>query len=93
MLAFFLYILCYKIVLRHLCFLHFFFQSYSKDIDALPEALVGRVALLPELEDSRASNAVKSYIHGFNRWQLWALSNGSGGKDILPGKAFHVALY
>ena len=52
---------------------------------------MGKVTLLPELlKDSRASNTVKSYIRGFNRW---ALSNSLGGKGSLPGKAFHVALY
>ncbi|MEW8547431.1 MAG: hypothetical protein AB2693_28320, partial [Candidatus Thiodiazotropha sp.] len=53
--------------------------------------MIGSVALLPELlKDSRASNTVKSYIHGLSRWKLCALSNGLGGKDILPARAFHA---
>ena len=52
------------------------------------------MTLLPELlRDSRASNTAKSYNRGFQRWRNWALANGLGGKDILPAKAFNVALY
>ena len=76
------------------CFIHFFFQSFSNDIGGLPKELADRLALLPELlKDSRASSTVKSYHSGFIRWKKWALSNELGSKDVLPAKAFHVALY
>ena len=59
-----------------------------------PHALMGQMALLPGLlKDSRASTTVRKYIHRFDKWKLWALSNGLGSKDILPAKAFNVALY
>ena len=71
-----------------------FFQSFSNDIGGLPKELADRVALLPELlKYSRASSTVKSYHSGFVRWKNWALINGLGSKDVLPAKAFHVALY
>ena len=77
-----------------LLFLHFFFQKYSQDIDGLPGTLAEKVILLPGLiRDSRAKNTAKSYNRGFQRWRNWVLANGLGGKNILPAKVFHVALY
>ena len=58
----------------------------------VPHALMGQVTLLPELlKNSRASTNVREYIHSFDKWKLWALSNGLGSKDILPAKVFNVA--
>ena len=76
------------------CFTNLFFQSYAEDIDVLPEVLVGKISLLPDLlRQSRSGNTSMSYRRGFKRWSSWALSNGLTSRDILPAKAFHVALY
>ena len=46
--------------------LNLFFQNYAVDIKTIPDALMGQVALLSELlKDTRASTAVRKYIHGF----------------------------
>lgn len=63
-------------------------------MDELPDVLVEKVSLLPELlEESRAKSTCENYKRGFRRWEAWALSNGLNSKDILPAKAFHVAIY
>ena len=55
---------------------------------------MGEVSFLPQLlKGSRADSTSASYNRGFLRWKRWLLSNGLGGKDALPAKAFHVALY
>lgn len=56
--------------------------------------LAGKVVLLPDiLMASRASATSRKYEQGFNRWKKWGLGNGLGSGDILPAKAFPVALY
>lgn len=75
-------------------FLRLFFRSYGEGIEELPDVLVDRVSLLPELlEGSRAKSTCDSFRRGFRRWAAWALSNGLTSRDILPAKAFHVAIY
>lgn len=88
----------YKIIFgsyfSHSWYIHLFFQSYSEDIEQLPDVLADKVSLLPDLlKDSRAENTCSAYKRGFKRWRCWALSNGLESKDALPARAFHVALY
>ena len=76
------------------CFLRLFLQSYNDETAQLPDVLVDKVSLLTELlEGSRAESTCISYKRGFRRWAAWALGNGLAREDILPAKAFHVALY
>jgi integrase len=71
-----------------------FFQTHQDEIDELPDVLVDRVTLLPEiLLQSRAESTRKSYTNAFNRWRKWAISNGIGSGDILPARALPVAVY
>lgn len=63
-------------------------------MDGLPEALIDKMDLLPDLlMESRSQNTSISYFRGFNKWKQWAYSNGLGSGDILPARALHVALY
>ena len=63
-------------------------------MDGLPEALVGKMDLLPDLlMESKSQNTSISYFRGFNKWRQSAHSNGLGSGDILPARALHVALY
>ena len=74
--------------------IHLFFQIFDSEIKDLPSAVVGKVSQLPDLlNESRASNTVSNYRTGFLRWKKWALSNGFAERDVLPARAFHVALY
>lgn len=69
-------------------------QSYADDIAELPDVLVERASLIPDLlRCSRADNTSISYKRGFNRWKQWALSHGLEVRDVLPAKPFHVAIY
>ncbi|KAH3784266.1 hypothetical protein DPMN_162220 [Dreissena polymorpha] len=64
------------------------------EIQALPEVLVDRMELLPDiLRKSRAGSTCSIYEYAFMRWRNWALSNQLGGGEILPANAFPVALY
>ncbi|CAC5383937.1 unnamed protein product [Mytilus coruscus] len=45
------------------------------------------------LSESRAVSTTKGYYHSFLRWKNWATLNGIENGDILPTKAFHVAIY
>lgn len=75
-------------------FIHVFFQTHADDIRTLPEALADRVHLLPDiLRRSRASSTDKKYIGAFSRFYKWAIMNGMRSRDILPAKAFTVAIY
>ena len=70
------------------------FQKYADDVDGLPEALAGQMALLSELLlESRSQSTNKSYLQGFKKWKQWAISNGLGSRDILPARALHAAIY
>ena len=69
-------------------------QSHKDEIEALPDALAGKVDLLPGyLVSSRAANTSKKYEYGFMRWKTWASQSGLGSGDILPAKDISVALY
>ena len=73
---------------------HIFFQVYAEDIRELPEVLADRVHLLPEvLRKSRSDSTDKKYSSAFVRFHKWALCNGLRSGDILPAKAFTVAIY
>ena len=73
---------------------HIFFQVYAEDIRELPEVLADRVHLLPEvLRKSRSDSTDKKYSSAFVRFHKWALCNGLRSRDILPAKAFTVAIY
>ena len=86
--------MCDMVFINAFVCIHLFFNSYGAAIDQLPDVLVDKVSLLTELlEGSRANSTCMSYKRGFKRWAAWALSNGLSGEDILPAKAFHVALY
>lgn len=75
-------------------FLHLFFRNDGEDVEELPDILVDRVSLLPELlEGSRAKSTCDFYKRGFQRWAAWTLSNGLTSRDILPAMAFRVAVY
>ncbi|KAH3728136.1 hypothetical protein DPMN_054083 [Dreissena polymorpha] len=64
------------------------------EIQALPEVLADRVELLPDiLRKSRADSTCSKYEYAFMRWRNWALGNQLGSGEILPAKAFPVALY
>ena len=77
-----------------LCFIHLFFQSYSGEIENLPDVLVDKVPSIPEiLKDARADSTTKSYNRSFMRWKRWALGNSVGEKDIFPANAFVFAIY
>lgn len=71
-----------------------FFQRYNDDVEGLPDVLADKISLLPELlSETRAKSTCTSYKRAFKRWSSWALCNGLTSRDILPAKAFHVALY
>lgn len=73
---------------------HIFFQVYADDIRELPEVLADRVHLLPEvLRKSRSDSTDKKYSSAFVRFHKWGLCNGLRSRDILPAKAFTVAIY
>ena len=81
-------------VSNFLFFVHIFFQTHADDIRELPEVLAARVHLLPDiLRKSRADSTDKKYHGAFSRFHKWALSNGLRSRDILPAKAFTVAIY
>ena len=70
-----------------------FFQIHADEIETLPEILAERVELLPGiLRKSRAESTCSKYEGAFMRWRNWALCNQLGSSDILPAKAFPVAL-
>ena len=77
-----------------LLFFLLLFQKYADDVAGLPEALAGRMDLLPELLlESRSQSTSKSYLHGLKKWKQWVISNCLGSRDILPARALHVAIY
>lgn len=50
--------------------------------------------LLPALlRKSRTVYTNRKYENGFIRWNKWALCNGLGSGDTLPGKVFPVVTY
>ena len=76
------------------CILHLFFQVHAEDINELPDVLVEKVSLLPDLlRKSRAQSTDKNYTSAFIRFQKWILCNGLGSGDALPAKTLTVALY
>ncbi|XP_071171146.1 uncharacterized protein, partial [Mytilus edulis] len=79
------------------CFLsitHIFLQAFAGELQNLPVSLLSKVNLLPELlSESRAPSTTKGYYQSFLRWKKWAILNGIENCDILPAKAFHVAIY
>lgn len=69
-------------------------QCHREEIDELPDVIADKVHLLPGmLSRSRADNTCKKYELAFLRWKKWCLCNGLGSGDILPAKAFPVAIY
>ena len=67
---------------------------YEEEISQLPEILVDKVQLLPEmLFQSRALSTNTKYRSAFVRFQNWALNNGMDSKDTLPARPLTVALY
>ena len=71
-----------------------FVQMYAGEIENLPEPLAGKVELLPGLLlESKASSTGDSYYRGYTKWRNWVTANGLGSTDIMPARAFHVALY
>lgn len=75
--------------------LHIYFcRHFAAELQNLPVSLVSKVNLLPELlSESRAASTTKGYYQSFLRWKKWAILNGIENCDILPAKAFHVAIY
>ncbi|CAG2243182.1 unnamed protein product [Mytilus edulis] len=68
--------------------------AFAGELQNLPVSLVSKVNLLPELlSESRAASTTKGYYQSFLRWKKWAILNGIENCDILPAKAFHVAIY
>ena len=90
-----LFVCCiYKFHLIYFVFLRLFFQSHQDEIRCLPDALAGKIDPLPDLLfKSRSDSTRHKYECSFIRWKKWALSNDLGRGDILPAKAFHVAIY
>ena len=79
---------------NHTRITHLFFQCFHDEIENLPDVMVEKISLLPDLlKVSRSSNTCASYSNGFKRWNSWVLSNGFNSKEALPAKPFHVALY
>ncbi|KAK3086108.1 hypothetical protein FSP39_013698 [Pinctada imbricata] len=71
-----------------------FLQAFKQDIMELPKALADKVDLLTELiMESRSEGTVKCYYSAFMRWKKWAQSYGISESEVLPAKAFNVALY
>ena len=81
---FFMFILCKRL----------FFLTHQAETSSLPDVLAGKVDILPKiLFKSRADSTCHKDECSFIRWKKWALSNGLGRGDILPAKAFTVAIY
>ncbi|CAG2207949.1 unnamed protein product [Mytilus edulis] len=69
-------------------------EAFAGELQNLPVSLLSKVNLLPELlSESRAASTTKGYYQSFLRWKKWAILNGIENCDILPAKAFHVAIY
>ncbi|CAG2212068.1 unnamed protein product [Mytilus edulis] len=69
-------------------------DAFAGELQNLPVSLVSKVNLLPELlSESRAASTTKGYYQSFLRWKKWAILNGIKNCDILPAKAFYVAIY
>ncbi|CAG2240187.1 unnamed protein product [Mytilus edulis] len=69
-------------------------MAFAGELQNLPVSLLSKVNLLPELlSESRAASTTKGYYQSFLRWKKWAILNGIENCDILPAKAFHVAIY
>ena len=61
--------------------------------ESFPRFLADRVLLLPDVDQiSRADSTNKKYSSAFLRFHRWAVSNNLGSGDILPAKAFPVAI-
>ncbi|KAL5005988.1 hypothetical protein ScPMuIL_017146 [Solemya velum] len=59
--------------------------SHAEDIEQLPDVLVEKVSLLPDLlKGSRADSTCHKYKNGFLRWEKWALSNGLNSINKPP---------
>ncbi|CAG2222178.1 unnamed protein product [Mytilus edulis] len=72
----------------------FISEAFAGELQNLPVSLLSKVNLLPELlSESRAASTTKGYYQSFLRWKKWAILNGIENCDILPAKAFHVAIY
>ncbi|XP_071131746.1 uncharacterized protein [Mytilus edulis] len=71
-----------------------FLQALQSDLLELPDTLIEKIHLLPDLlTESKSNNTVQNYYYGFFRWKKWALSNGISSEFILPAKPIHVAIY
>ncbi|XP_071120815.1 uncharacterized protein [Mytilus edulis] len=71
-----------------------FLQAFQSDLLELPDTLIEKIHLLPDLlTESKSDNTVQNYYYGFLRWKKWALSNGISSEFILPAKPIHVAIY
>lgn len=71
-----------------------FLQAFQSDLLELPDTLIEKIHLLPDLlTESKSNNTVQNYYYGFLRWKKWALSNGISSEFILPAKPIHVAIY
>ncbi|XP_076112437.1 uncharacterized protein LOC143080469 [Mytilus galloprovincialis] len=71
-----------------------FLQAFQSDLLELPDTLIEKIHLLPDLlTESKSNNTVQNYYYGFLRWKKWALSNGISSECILPAKPIHVAIY
>lgn len=69
-------------------------QAFQSDLLELPDTLIEKIHLLPDLlTESKSNNTVQNYYYGFLRWKKWALSNGISSEFILPAKPIHVAIY
>ncbi|VDH90196.1 Hypothetical predicted protein [Mytilus galloprovincialis] len=69
-------------------------EAFQSDLLELPDTLIEKIHLLPDLlTESKSNNTVQNYYYGFLRWKKWALSNGISSEFILPAKPIHVAIY
>ena len=75
-------------------YLHLFFQTFRQDVLELPDALAEKIGVVADLViESKSISTTKGYYNAFIRWKMWARSNGLPESDILPAKAFQVAIY
>ena len=71
-----------------------FLQIHKDEIEELPQVLVDKMDLLPEiLKKAREDSTSKKYELAFKRWKKWGLCNSLGSGDILPAKTLSVAIY
>ena len=68
--------------------IYLFLQTHKHEIDGLPEVLMEKAALLPDLlRESRADSTNSKYRYGFTRRNRWTLGNGLGSGDVFLVKA------